>query len=70
MSSKFCYSTRLCDLLLLGGINVIENREITMRSCEHFVNVTSKLNISFVFKASFDKANRSSILSYRGPGLD
>ncbi len=41
-----------------------------MRICEHYVNVTNKLGIPYVFKASFDKANRSSIHSYRGPGLE
>jgi 2-dehydro-3-deoxyphosphooctonate aldolase (KDO 8-P synthase) len=41
-----------------------------MRICEHYVKVTEKLGIPYVFKASFDKANRSSISSYRGPGLE
>jgi 2-dehydro-3-deoxyphosphooctonate aldolase (KDO 8-P synthase) len=41
-----------------------------MRVCAEFVRVTSKFNIPYVFKASFDKANRSSIKSYRGPGLE
>ncbi|UMX54609.1 3-deoxy-8-phosphooctulonate synthase [Escherichia coli] len=41
-----------------------------MRICEHYVTVTQKLGIPYVFKASFDKANRSSILSYRGPGTE
>nr|VXZ83476.1 2-dehydro-3-deoxyphosphooctonate aldolase [Klebsiella pneumoniae] len=41
-----------------------------MRICEHYVTVTQKLGIPYVFKASFDKANRSSIHSYRGPGLE
>lgn len=40
------------------------------RSCAEYVRVTQKLNIPYVFKASFDKANRSSIHSYRGPGLE
>lgn len=43
---------------------------MAMRVAEHYVNITSKLGIPFVFKASFDKANRSSVNSYRGPGLD
>ena len=56
--------------VLYGGINVLESRELALRSCEEYVRVTGKLGIPYVFKASFDKANRSSIHSYRGPGLD
>lgn len=55
---------------LFGGVNVLESRDFALKSCEHYVNVTSKLGIPYVFKASFDKANRSSIHSYRGPGLE
>ncbi|WP_457913404.1 3-deoxy-8-phosphooctulonate synthase [Candidatus Gillettellia adelgis] len=56
--------------ILFGGMNVLESRELAMIVCEQYINVTQKLNIPYVFKASFDKANRSSILSYRGPGLE
>lgn len=56
--------------VLLGGMNVLESRDLAMRTCEHYVEVTQKLGIPYVFKASFDKANRSSISSYRGPGMD
>ena len=56
--------------VLFGGINVLESRDLALRSCEEYVRVTSKLGIPYVFKASFDKANRSSIHSYRGPGLE
>lgn len=56
--------------VLFGGMNVLESRDLAMAVCEHYVQVTQKLNIPYVFKASFDKANRSSINSYRGPGLD
>ena len=48
----------------------MESEDFTLHCCEEFVRVTQRLNIPFVFKASFDKANRSSIHSYRGPGLD
>jgi 2-dehydro-3-deoxyphosphooctonate aldolase (KDO 8-P synthase) len=41
-----------------------------MQICEHYVTVTQKLGIPYVFKASFDKANRSSVSSYRGPGME
>lgn len=57
-------------MVLFGGINVLESRELARRACDEFVRVTSKLSIPLVFKASFDKANRSSIYSFRGPGLD
>ncbi|GIX24530.1 MULTISPECIES: 3-deoxy-8-phosphooctulonate synthase [Caldimonas] len=56
--------------VLFGGINVLESRDLALRACEEYVRVTTKLGIPYVFKASFDKANRSSIHSYRGPGLD
>lgn len=57
-------------LLLIGGMNVIESRDLALRVAERFVEITARLGIPFVFKASFDKANRSSIESFRGPGLD
>ena len=57
-------------MTLFGGINVFESRDMAMRVAEACVTVTEKLNIPYVFKASFDKANRSSIHSFRGPGLD
>ena len=56
--------------VLFGGINVIESRDLAMRAWEEYVRVTEKLGIPYVFKASFDKANRSSINSFRGPGID
>jgi len=56
--------------VLFGGINVLESRDLALRSAEEYVRVTQKLRIPYVFKASFDKANRSSIHSYRGPGLE
>ena len=56
--------------VLFGGMNVLESRDLAMKICEHYVKVTDKLNIPYIFKASFDKANRSSVHSYRGPGLE
>ncbi|NKC19603.1 3-deoxy-8-phosphooctulonate synthase [Pseudoalteromonas galatheae] len=56
--------------VLFGGMNVLESRDLAMQIAEHYVEVTSKLGIPYVFKASFDKANRSSINSYRGPGME
>ena len=55
---------------LFGGINVLEDLDSTLLACEKYVEVTQKLGIPYVFKASFDKANRSSIHSFRGVGLD
>lgn len=56
--------------VLFGGMNVLESRDLALAICEHYVKVTEKLGIPYVFKASFDKANRSSINSYRGPGME
>ena len=56
--------------VLIGGMNVLESRDLAMEIAEHYVRVTGELGIPYVFKASFDKANRSSIHSFRGPGLD
>ncbi|MCP4407735.1 MAG: 3-deoxy-8-phosphooctulonate synthase [Gammaproteobacteria bacterium] len=64
---KVCNSN---GFVLFGGINVLESRDLALRACEEYVRVTQKLGIPYVFKASFDKANRSSIHSYRGPGLE
>ncbi|PIG08681.1 3-deoxy-8-phosphooctulonate synthase [Comamonas sp. 26] len=58
------------DFTLFGGVNVLEDLDFALKCAEHYVKVTSKLGIPYVFKASFDKANRSSIHSYRGPGLE
>ncbi len=57
-------------MVLFGGINVLESRDLALKSCEEYVKVTDKLGIPYVFKASWDKANRSSVHSYRGPGLE
>ena len=55
---------------LFGGMNVLESRELALEVAAAYKEVTSKLGIPYVFKASFDKANRSSISSFRGPGLE
>ena len=55
--------------VLFGGMNVLESEELALKVVEAYVKVTQKLGIPYVFKASFDKANRSSIHSYRGPGM-
>ncbi len=57
-------------LLLIGGPCVIESQELLFEVAEKMVEITSRLGISYVFKASFDKANRSSINGFRGPGIE
>ena len=56
--------------VLFGGVNVLESKDLALKACAEYVRVTEKLGIPYVFKASFDKANRSSIHSYRGPGME
>lgn len=56
--------------VLFGGMNVLESRDLALTIAERYKEVTTKLNIPYVFKASFDKANRSSVHSFRGPGMD
>ena len=55
---------------LFGGMNVLESRELALEIASAYKEITTKLGIPYVFKASFDKANRSSISSFRGPGLE
>ena len=56
--------------VLFGGMNVLESESLAHEIAAQYVEVCSQLNIPYVFKASFDKANRSSLYSYRGPGLE
>ena len=55
---------------LLGGVNVLEDLDFALRCAGHYKQVCERLGIPLVFKASYDKANRSSIHSFRGPGLN
>jgi 2-dehydro-3-deoxyphosphooctonate aldolase (KDO 8-P synthase) len=55
--------------VLLGGVNVLESRDFALEVAAEYVRVCGELQIPLVFKASYDKANRSSIHSFRGPGL-
>ncbi|WP_038542813.1 3-deoxy-8-phosphooctulonate synthase [Synechococcus sp. KORDI-100] len=55
---------------LLGGVNVLEDLEFALRCASHYKQVCERLGIPLVFKGSYDKANRSSIHSFRGPGLE
>ena len=56
-------------LVVIAGLNVLENLDLALSTASHLKAVAANLGLSFIFKASFDKANRSSIHSYRGPGL-
>ena len=55
--------------VFIGGPCVIEGRDVTLRHAERIAKITGGLGIPFIFKSSYDKANRSSSKSYRGPGL-
>jgi 2-dehydro-3-deoxyphosphooctonate aldolase (KDO 8-P synthase) len=57
-------------LVVIAGLNVLEDLDLALETARHLKAVTARLGLPFVFKASFDKANRSSIKSYRGPGLE
>jgi len=57
-------------MVLVGGLNVLESEALALETAAAFSEVCKSLNIPYIFKASFDKANRSSKDSYRGPGLD
>ena len=57
-------------IFLIAGPCVVESEELQLRTAERLKAITDKLGIFFVFKSSFDKANRSSDRSYRGPGMD
>lgn len=58
------------NLTLMGGMNVLESRDLAMRVAESFVQASEALKINYIFKGSYDKANRSSISSFRGPGME
>ena len=57
-------------MTLMGGVNVLESESIAMTVAEQFARAASDFDVNWIFKGSFDKANRSSISSYRGPGID
>ena len=57
-------------MTLMGGVNVLESESIAMTVAEQFARAASDFHVNWMFKGSFDKANRSSISSYRGPGID
>ena len=57
-------------MVMIGGMNVLEDRDTAFRVADAFTTATTKLGIPYIFKASYDKANRSSIHSFRGPGME
>lgn len=60
----------MANFFVIAGPCVIESEEHAMKMCEEIKKVTDKAGVDLIFKASFDKANRTSIHSYRGPGLN
>jgi len=56
--------------VFIGGPCVIEGRDITLRTAERLAGIARRLGLPFVFKSSYDKANRTSVSSFRGPGID
>ena len=57
-------------MVLVGGLNVLEDEAMTLDVAQTFAGVCASLGMPYIFKASFDKANRSSVKSFRGPGLE
>ena len=56
--------------VLFGGMNVLESKDLAFEIAETYIDICQQLDIGYVFKASFDKANRSSLYSFRGPGME
>ena len=67
IGGTWCSNTS--PMMLFGGMNVLESKSLAMEIFAHYVEVCQRLAMPLVFKASFDKANRSSVKSFRGPGL-
>src|SRR5919107_5490470 len=57
-------------LFLIAGPCVVESEDLQLRTAERLKEIAARLGVHFIFKSSFDKANRSSDKSYRGPGVD
>lgn len=64
------YATSRSGPFILAGPCVIEGREITLQAAETLASIAEKLSLPLVFKSSFDKANRTSVTSFRGPGME
>ncbi|OPX26954.1 MAG: 3-deoxy-8-phosphooctulonate synthase [Campylobacteraceae bacterium 4484_166] len=70
MNSDKLYNKLKNDKFIIAGPCVIENEDMVMNLAENITKMTQKLNLTYIFKASFDKANRTSLDSFRGPGID
>jgi 2-dehydro-3-deoxyphosphooctonate aldolase (KDO 8-P synthase) len=70
LNDKIIFGDQEKPFVLLAGPCAIEEEDRVLRIAEGIKNITDRLGIPYVFKSSFDKANRSSIDSYRGPGLE
>ena len=70
LNDKITFGDKETPFVLLSGPCALEDRDRVLRIAEGIKKITDKLGIPYVFKASYDKANRSSIESYRGPGLE
>ena len=69
-ANLFNNGDKMDKILVIAGPCVIESEENAMYIAEKMKEISERLNIDYYFKASFDKANRTSILSYRGPGIE
>ena len=67
--NNFCIGN-MESMTLMGGVNVLESESVVMNVAEKFAESTGSLDINWIFKGSYDKANRSSISSFRGPGIE
>ena len=70
LNDEITFGDKETPFVLLSGPCALEERDRVLRIAEGIKKITDKLGIPYVFKASYDKANRSSIESYRGPGLE
>ncbi|RLA75059.1 MAG: 3-deoxy-8-phosphooctulonate synthase [Epsilonproteobacteria bacterium] len=70
MNIQNLYKTLKENKFIISGPCVIENEHMVMHLAQNIKQITDKLNLTYIFKASFDKANRTSLNSFRGPGLD
>ncbi|HKL74805.1 MAG TPA: 3-deoxy-8-phosphooctulonate synthase [Halanaerobiales bacterium] len=70
LNDEITFGDKETPFVLLSGPCALEGRDRVLRIAEGIKKITDKLGIPYVFKASYDKANRSSIESYRGPGLE
>ncbi|MDC0335949.1 3-deoxy-8-phosphooctulonate synthase [Pseudodesulfovibrio sp.] len=70
MAISELYQSSRSGPFILAGPCVIESREVTLQAAETLASIADKLGLPLVFKSSFDKANRTSVTSFRGPGME